>query len=268
MKNLFQENRNAFLLLLGLFSLLLLTVYFLFYRPLQDDLEQTQNEEISLQDEIAQLEEEKKSLEAQEETSVADINRLRFDQIISDSPDLDTLILTLNEIELVTDSTIEYIGFGYDGNMPEMNGLEGEEGEDGEDGAQVESDTEENDILETAEEVEQDEENNESEENESMEPVINLSEVPEGLQILNITLEISSPDYEHFQALLQEIEKQQRKMIVTNLQFDKPAENELIFGIADEEAEEVEGEAEEADEDMFDETITATMNITTFYFEG
>ena len=264
MKNLFQENRNAFLLLLGLFSLLLLTVYFLFYRPLQDDLEQTQNEEISLQDEIAQLEEEKKSLEAQEETSVADINRLRFDQIIPDSPDLETLILTLNEIELVTDSTIEYIGFGYDGNMPEMNGLEEEEGEDG---PQVESDTEENEIEET-EEIEQDIENNESEENESMEPVINLSEVPEGLQILNITLEISSPDYEHFQALLQEIEKQQRKMIVTNLQFDKPAENELIFGIADEEAEEVEGEAEEADEDMFDETITATMNITTFYFEG
>lgn len=265
MKNLFQENRNAFLLLLGLFFLLLLTVYFLFYRPLQDDLEQMQNQEDSLQDVIAQLEEEKKSLEAQEETSVEDINRLRFDQIIPDSPDLETLILTLNEIELVTDSKIEYIGFGYDGNMPELNGLEDEEGEDG---AQVESDTEENEILETEEEVEQDEENNESEENESIEPVINLSEVPEGLQILNITLEISSPDYEHFQALLQEIEKQQRKMIVTNLQFNKPAENELIFGIVDEEAEEVEGEAEEADGETFDETITATMNITTFYYEG
>ena len=265
MKNLFQENRNAFLLLLGLFFLLLLTVYFLFYRPLQDDLVQTQDQEVVLQNEIAQLEADIETFEAQEDTSVEDIDRLRFDHFISDSPDLDTLILTLNEIELVTDSTIEYIGFGYDGNMPELNGLEDEEGEDG---AQAESPTDDNEILETEEEVEQDEENNESEENESMEPVINLSEVPEGLRILNITLEISSPDYEHFQALLQEIEKQQRKMIVTNLQFDKPAENELIFGIADEEAEEVEGEAEEADEDMFDETITATMNITTFYFEG
>ncbi|HLT55754.1 MAG TPA: potassium transporter, partial [Bacillota bacterium] len=57
------------------------------------------------------------------------------------------------------------------------------------------------------------------------------------------------PDYDHFLTFIQEIEKQERMMFVGNLDFQKPAEQELIIN---EEPTEI---------------IVANVNIVTFFYD-
>lgn len=245
MRNLFQENRNAFLLLLVLLFLLSFTVYFFFFRPLAADLRKAEGQEQTLRTEINKMEVKEAKLKTEQTDGDKEIEELKQRQKIAETPELETFLRTLNEIELVSDSRIDKMSFGYDGEMPEYEAAEEQEeeltGEEIEDTGEAEK-TGESEATGEADEMMEDLE-------EEQESAIEMAEMPEGLQPIIVTVEIRSPDYEHFQLFLQEIEKQERVMFVSNLEFEKPAERELII--------------EESSE-----AITAALDITTFYYEG
>lgn len=224
MKQLFQENRNAFLLLLVLLFVLVITAYFLFYRPLAEDLKQAENQEVTLQSEIDTLQVEANKIAASENNIENEIESIRLESKIPRTAELEEFLLIINEIEAISKSRIDEMYFGYQGALPERE------------------------VIQEEEEIMDESENAEEEEAAEEKPVIEMAGIPEGLQPITVALEVTSPDYEYFQLFMKEIEKQERMMVVTNLEFNKPAEMELIL--------------EEGDE-----TISATIDVTTFYFE-
>lgn len=229
MKQLFEENRNAFLLLLGLFFILLAAVYFLFYNPLAKELKQTESQENALQEDIQLLTSQVEALEVENQSSI-EIENVKLEKKVPKLPELEEFLLTLNEIELLSNSSISEMAFGYQGELPERNQMEETIDEE----------------LTNENEEQANEETGETEE--SVESPLEFLEMPEGLQPVIVTLDVESPDYEHFQLLMREIEKQERLMIVTSVEFDKPAESELVL-------------SEEPSE-----VITARLVISTFYF--
>lgn len=226
--------------------MLVFTTYFFFFRPLAADLQTADSQETELQKEIVELQEREEQLEMESIEGNRDLEMLKQERIIPNTAELESFLLTLNEIELISNSRIDKMSFGYDGEMPEREAEEEqeeevtteEEAENGEESREIEASEETGEAAEMLENVD-----------EEQESVIEMTEMPEGLRSITVMLEIQSPDYEHFQLFLQEIEKQERAMVVTNLEFEKPAERELVI--------------EESSE-----TITAAIDITTFYYEG
>lgn len=225
MNNIFQEKRNTFLLLIGLLFILLMVIYLAFLRPLSGELKMKESSLIDLQGNIASLEKEV-SLLAEDETEI-EIEQISLQKRIPLTKELENLVLTLQEIELVSLSRIESIEFHYDSSLPTSDFL-----------SESESDDEDEEIA-----------NEEATGDTETIPAIDLSEKPESLQIITVRMDVLSPTYEDFLHFITEIEQQERIMSVSRLYFEKPTEEELII-------------AEEPDE-----TMTYSVEIITFYYD-
>ncbi|RLL47868.1 hypothetical protein D8M04_00895 [Oceanobacillus piezotolerans] len=230
MNNLFQENKKPFLLLLGLLFLLIIVFYFLFFQPLMKDLKSKENSLTQLDNEVAVLGIAVKKAEAKVSQDESNIEQLRLADKMPANPELEKLILTLEEIAMVSGSRFDSISFSYDGTVPER------------------ASEEETDETSNQESIEETAEPSESEEIEEQTEVINMEEKPEGLQVVNISMSVISPDYEQFLTFMKEIENQERMMTVSSMDFQQPSESELL-----------------ADEAI--ESVVSNVNITTFYYE-
>lgn len=229
MNNLFEENRQSFFLLVGLLFILLAVIYFLFFKPLVDERKLAETEVVELRNDIASLQKQVDQLDEGEQVIDIDLETKRLEKHMPSQPELKEFLLTLQEIELVSDGKIIDYTFSYDGSIPERQSITEEN----------EEDEEENNTM--IEEQNQDEETTET-------PSIHLPEMPENVRIVTVSMELFSPDYEHLQTFLKEIEKQERIMMISGLQFTQPGELELL--------------------ETEDETITASIDVTTFYYEN
>lgn len=227
MNNTFQEKRGILLALVGLFLVLLVVIYFAFLRPLTGELESKESSLGTLKSDIHSLEKEVLALDQVVESF--DMERVVQEKKIPVNRQLEELILLIQEIELVSLSEVETIDFTYDSSLPDTVFLQEGEEEDP-DGTDTDADTEE-----VADE-------------EGAKPAIDLSEKPETLEVITIRMEVSSPSYERFQTFITEIEKQERIMLISRLDFDKPAEEELVIA------------------DHPDETMTFNLELVTFYY--
>ncbi|RDW16338.1 hypothetical protein CWR48_16980 [Oceanobacillus arenosus] len=236
MNSLFQENKKSFLLLLGLVFVLIIVAYFLFYQPLTKELKAQKSQVTQLQSDIALFNVQLEHVDNDDSLDM-DIENVRLANIMPPTPELESLVKTLNEIELMSGSRIEELRFSYDGSLPER--VVNEE-------AVVDSESAVPEEPVATEDVETD---SNPEVSGEITPVIAMPEKPENLHLITVSMDIASPDYEHFQILLKEIEKQERIMMVNRLEFDKPAESVLMIG------------------DEANESIIATIDITTFYFD-
>ncbi|MBS3682031.1 hypothetical protein KGF86_17705 [Ornithinibacillus massiliensis] len=224
MNSLFHENKQSFLLLLALLFILLTVVYFFFYLPMNQELKSKENNMELVEKDVSTLQSEVMKLE---EGNQAGVEPYMQAEKLPQDPELEKLILTLQEIEFISDSRIDNINFTYGGSKPLRTDVEDE----------VEAEPEPENQDEELEEVEQ------------VESVIDLVNKPDNLEVISVSMAVNSPDYEHFQLFLNQIEKQERFMTVSSLHFQKPAERELLL----------EG-------DSF-QTITANVTITTFYYQ-
>jgi hypothetical protein len=224
MNNIFQEKRSAFILLVGLLFVLLIVIYFAFLKPFTDELKGKESSSLDLQDEIARLEKEMSRLDDIENELA--IEQISLQKKIPLTEELEKLVLTLGEIELVSLSHIETIEFHYDGSLPTTDFL-----------VETEADNE----AASDEETEHSTEAN---------PAIDFSEKPASLEIITIRMDVVSPTYEDFLHFITEIEKQERIMSISRLQFEKPGEEELII-------------AEESNE-----AIIYNVELITFYYTG
>ena len=234
MNNIFQENKQAFLLLLGLLFILIIVAYFLFYQPLTKERDSAVEQETALQAEIESLNA-KVIQNEQTEVDENEYENMILAKKMPSTPELEEFLLTLNEIELVSGSRIENLGFSYDGSLPERF-IDEEEDVDDEatENPNEELVSEEDLVEERVVEVN---------------PIFEMEGMPENLRLITVRIEVFSPDYNQFQAFLTEIEKQQRIMMVNQLEFEKPAEQELVI------------------DDSEDETIRTVVDVTTFYYE-
>lgn len=211
MNNYYQENKRSLLLLSGLLFILAIVLYIIILRPLLADLSHQRKEIFNITSEINVLEQQLENME----TSVEDfdIEQLMLENRIPTSRDLDAYILSLQRLELLTESKIESVEFVYD------SSLDVAEEETKVRETEVESEVVDDD-AEVAEEVENDEV--------TIDPTI-LHEKPDALQVLTVKLTAISPDFKEFIELLKVIENEERISLVTNLNFLKPTEDELYF---------------------------------------
>lgn len=231
MNNFFEGNRRISVILLSLFFLLLLVVYFLFFRPLTEEREEAEWQAAQLAEEVENLQ--KQADEADEavaKTDIDDIEKKRLAKKIPIEPGLQEFLLSLQEIELVSESKIIDYSFTYDGNLPERQ-ISEEVEEEGEDDENLSIELEEFSV-----EVEM------GTEEEAL-----ARALPKEVRLITVRLELYSPDYKQLQAFLQEIEKQERIMIISHLEFQKPGEFDLL--------------------ELDDESILTEIDVTTFYYE-
>jgi hypothetical protein len=163
-----------------------------------------------------------------------DVKKKRLERRVPSEPALENLLRTLQEIELVSGSKILDYSFTYDGTIPERAVPAAED-------------------MEIIEETEEDSLNNEleiepEEREEEVSPVLELPGLPEEAGLITVAMELFSPDYEQLQVFLQEIEKQERVMMISYLEFVQPGEMELL--------------------ESGDESVWVNMEVTSFYYEG
>ena len=265
MSDFFQEKRKIVLFIGIILFLLLGLLYFYLIMPLKDDANAAEQN-------VKQLETEVKTLENrvnQNETDQPE-NTAKLEKKMPLSRQLDELILSLQEIEMVSGSQIASINFNnYDGGLTEAVGTnENNESTDGTDEATAddtnnnneatdgtdEATTNETDENQSDEQATEDKnsEDNGSDTNDENEQATNetVTNLPTNVKLITINLSVASPDFEHFQLFLQELEKLERITRVDTLTFTKPAERELLY------------------EKDGSQAVTADVQITTFYYNS
>ncbi|UOE93306.1 hypothetical protein [Alkalihalobacillus sp. LMS39] len=228
-----QEKRTMFIVIIASLFLLIVLAFFLFQKPVHEQLraEETMvtTEQMLIDGITVQLEE----LANQEEE-----NTVMLERKVPKERLIDQYLLTLQEVELISESKIQDISFtSYDGELTEEEFISGA-AESG---------------VETSEQVVEPvavEEGAETGEPEVVEEAqLEQEQLPNGLQLLTISMQVVSPNYESYLMFLKEIEKRERITRVDSLQFTTPTEADLLFS------------------DDPDETISFTMQVTTFYYQ-
>lgn len=207
MNEYFQENKRSLFILTGLFFILIVVLYVVLLRPLMADLSSREKEINSAKDEIQILEKKLDNFEL-DQTDV-DVEQLKLESKIPKERELDDYILSLQQLEVITNSKIEKIEFMYDSNLDDVE-KEVENIEDHQMGESLDSEDEE------------------KEEDVQIDPAI-LDEKPEDLQIFTVKVTAASPEFDDFIELLKAIENQERISIVSKLKFIKPTEYDLYF---------------------------------------
>lgn len=247
MSDFFQEKRKIVLFIGIILFLLLGLLYFYLIMPLKDDANAAEQN-------VKQLETEVKALENRLNQNESDQpeNTAKLEKKMPLSRQLDELILSLQEVEMVSGSQISSITFNnYDGGLTEADGTnDNNESTDSADNpATNEPDDNHSDNQAAADQSNGDNESDTNDESEQAtdETITNL---PTNVKLITINLSVASPDYEHFQLFLQELEKLERITRVDTLTFTKPAERELLY------------------EKDGSQAIKAEVQITTFYYNG
>ncbi|MED3644204.1 hypothetical protein P5F75_12495 [Caldifermentibacillus hisashii] len=265
MSDFFQEKRKIILFIGIILFLLLGLLYFYLLMPLKDDANAAEQNVKQLETEVEALENRLNQNESDQPENTA-----KLEKKMPLSRQLDELILSLQEIEMVSGSQIASINFNnYDGGLTEADGTnENNESTDGTDEATAddtnnnneatdgtdEATTNETDENQSDEQTIADEnsEDNGSDTNDENEQATNetVTNLPTNVKLITINLSVVSPDFEHFQLFLQELEKLERITRVDTLTFTKPAERELLY------------------EKDGSQAVTADVQITTFYYNG
>ncbi|WP_368974243.1 hypothetical protein NST61_13250 [Caldifermentibacillus hisashii] len=245
MSDFFQEKRKIVFFIGIILFLLLGLLYFYLIMPLKDDANAAEQNVKQLETEVEALENRLNQNESDQPENTA-----KLEKKMPLSRQLDELILSLQEIEMVSGSQIASINFNnYDGGLTEADGTyNNNETTDGTDEATAD-DTNNNDELTDSKD---DPTMNETDENQSDEQATNetVTNLPTNVKLITINLSVTSPDFEHFQLFLQELEKLERITRVDTLTFTKPAERELLY------------------EKDGSQAVTADVQITTFYYNG
>src|SRR5690625_4422138 len=116
MNEYFEANKRSLILLASMLFILALVLYLMLLRPLLADYKAEQQKLVSLTNDIELLEAEIDALQdAPEEIDVA---QLMLENKIPKERELEEYILTLQQLELYTNSKIEAVHFAYDSNLP------------------------------------------------------------------------------------------------------------------------------------------------------
>lgn len=229
MNSVSSSKNTTILLVIALSMALLFAVYYYVVKPKQDDAESVSREVTTLKAEISSLEE--NLVTFREQQSQTNINEFALRKKVPATRAIDTLILSMEEIEYVTGSRILSIDFNNYDEQVSASGLE-----------------DPNATTETKEQ-ETTEETQNNEQSEAL-PVstIAVENLPPSLKLITFNINVMSPNNENLQQFIKEVEKIERVMHIDTIDFSLPVEENIFL------------------EDATD-VVFADVQVTTFYYE-
>jgi len=234
------KKNTSLLLLVVLIGALLFAVYYYMVLPKKDQVDSLESSINSLQTEITSLQSQLSSTEAQTKTKVENVFAIR--QKLPQSREIDQLLINLEEIEYVAKSRITSIGFNSYDQLVSESSIVTNPDEEGE--------TEETTQNETVTEESSDDTNIEGEVSETPVSDIAAEALPPELKLITFNLAIEAPEKQNIQKFIKELENLPRIMHIDSINYSLP------------------GEEDEMTEEDEDESVTASIQVTTFYYEG
>jgi len=233
------SNKNtSIILLVLLIAALLFAVYYYLVLPKKENVESLESSINSLQTEITSLQDQQSSIEVSTTSNVENVFAIR--QKLPQSREIDQLLRNLEEIEYMTKSRITSIGFNsYDELVSESSIVSNSD---------EEAATDEKAQDETATEESTEAANTEGKISETPVSDIAATTLPPELKLITFNLEIEAPENQNVEKFIKELENLPRIVHIDSIDYSLPGE---------------EGELQEEDE-----SITASIQVTTFYYEG
>ncbi|MEK4078618.1 potassium transporter [Solibacillus sp. FSL K6-1126] len=235
MNSISSSKNGTLLIVIALAMALLFAMYYYVVKPKQDEEQMIRSEINSLHTEIAAIEETIATNESQQ--SKTNVNEFALRKKVPDNREIDELILSIEEMQYVTDSRIQSIDFNNYDALVSSSGLQ--------------------DPLSTPEteegvETESTESTNQAEDTEASEqlPVstIAVETLPPSLKLVTFNINVAAPNDVNLLQFVEEIEKKERVMRIDIIDFALPGEEDKF--------------TEEASE-----IVTADIQVTTFYYE-
>ena len=225
MNDLVSNKRTGYLLITALVAVLLGAIYYFVIYPLNEEKNLKESSIIVVENEIALLDAQKVSPVEEEESS------LFLEKKVPLTRELDTLIKSIEEAELVSDAKIESIEFNnYDEIVADSSLVTNEE----------QPPTESDDTA--VEEVE-----GEQPAETPVSPVASTP-LPPQLKLITFNISVLTKDYDHFNTLIKELESIERIKRIDQVEFTMP------------------GEEQNYNEET-EEAISAVIQVTTFYYD-
>lgn len=240
MNELISNKRTAFLLLATLVVVILGAIYMYVIYPLQEEKNLKEVTVSNIRNEIAVLQ---ASTEAPIIEDENEENQFALQQKVPLTRNLDELIRSIEEIELVSESKIESISFNnYDEIVADSNlaPTQTEEGEETQPEATPETDTTVTDETPEGTEAEEVSEA-------PVSPVANIV-LPTQLKLITFNISVLTKDYDHLKMFMEELESMERIVRIDQLSFALPGEEQLF----------------EMDSE---ETVSAQIQVTTFFYD-
>ncbi|MFC5558756.1 potassium transporter [Ureibacillus thermophilus] len=229
MMKLTSGKNSSTVLLIALVAALLFALYYYILLPKKEEAASLESSILSTRSEIESIQQQIEELNASKNAEHATLFELR--KKVPATRNLDDIVLKIEETQYVTGTKILSIHFNNYDELVSSSQLESPNvsTEEGENGE--DATTEAEDSEET--------------------PVSPIAKenLPSELKLITFEVRVESPDFNHLVNFIKEIEKIKRIMHIDAINFSLP------------------GEENEFDEDSED-SITATVKVTTFYYEG
>lgn len=240
-----RENKRAAMLLFGaLIAIILAGVYYLYIMPLNAENEMKRNANNLVQAEIAILQDQV----AEEPTEIPFQDEpYELMKKVPNARELDKIIRTIEEIELITGTRVGSISFNtYDGagatgfTVEEEEEVVNEEPEEQAEDAETDEETPEPGDSST-------EAREEAENEPTPLSTISAADLPEELQMITISLGVTAETEEALLAIIKEIESLERIYRIDTLSLGLPGEEQIAT----------------PDSEI---QISANLTVTTFYY--
>ena len=233
MNSISSSKNGTLLIVIALAMALLFAIYYYVVKPKQDDAQAIRSEVNYLKAEILSLEQ--TLVDAQSQQSSTNVNEFTLRKKVPENRAIDSLILSIEEIEFVTGSRIQSVEFNnYDilvsdsGYLDPTTSAETEMEEGAEPTAPATEDGVESTELPVS--------------------TIAVETLPPSLKLVTFNVNVASPNDVRLQQFIKEIEKLERVMHIDTIDFSLPGEEDAF--------------AEDATD-----VVTASIQITTFYYE-
>lgn len=240
MNSISSSKNGTLLIVIALAMALLFAMYYYVVKPKQDEEQMIRSEINSLHAEIAAIEETIATNQSQQ--SQTNVNEFALRKKVPDNREIDELILSIEEMQYVTDSRIQSIDFNNYDALVSSSGLQDplstpETEEGAEEGAV-------SDLTQSAFDQTED-----TEATEQL-PVstIAVETLPPSLKLVTFNINVAAQNDVNLLQFIEEIEKKERVMRIDIIDFALPGEEDKF--------------TEEASE-----IVTADIQITTFYYE-
>ena len=247
MNSISSSKNGALLLVIALVMALLFAVYYYVVKPKQDEEQAIHSEMNTLKTEISALEE---TIAARNsELLQTGTTEFALRKKVPAKREIDSLILSIEEIEYITGSRIQNINFNNYDALVSSSGLQDPMAvSEPEEGQVTTAGSESAESLET--EATDATEQAEGGEVSDILPVstISVETLPPSLKLVTFNINVAAPNDVNLLQFIEEIEKKERVMRIDIIDFALPGEEDKF--------------TEEASE-----IVTADIQVTTFYYE-
>ncbi|MEK5216301.1 potassium transporter [Psychrobacillus sp. FSL H8-0487] len=224
MNDLISNKRTGYLLIIALAAVVFGAIYYFLIYPLNEEKNSKETSITTVENEIALL-------DAQSVVPVEEAgNSMFLEKKVPLTRELDKLLQSVEEVELVSQAKIESIDFNnYDEIVADSSLVSTEETATETEGVAVE-DGEGEQAAETP-----------------VSPVANTP-LPSQLKLITFNISVLTKDYNHFNTFIKELESIERINRIDQVEFSMPGE-------------------EQGYDEEFEEAISARIQVTTFYYD-